>query len=59
MKRGNEEIQDYYLFPRIDVWAEKLRLAEWNPVWIDTYRFDDLQYLFAMAARSSLTEWQA
>jgi len=58
MKRGNEEVLDYFLFPRIDVWAEKLRLAEWNPVWIDTYRFDDLQYLFAMAARASLTEWQ-
>jgi len=40
---------DYYLLPRIDVVAERVRLAEDNQFDLDAYRFETLDYLFDMA----------
>jgi hypothetical protein len=40
---------DYYLFPRLDLAASRLRLAEENGLGIDAYRFDELDYLYEIA----------
>jgi len=48
---GNAEILDYYLFPRMDVLWEKLRLAPDNGVVIDLYRFDNLIFFTRLARR--------
>jgi len=51
MAPDNQSILDYYLLPSIDVSVPRLRLAEDNGVFLDTYRFDDLAYFFALAER--------
>lgn len=56
MDSGNRNPLDYYLFPRIDSFSEKLRLAEDNPLALDTYRFDDLDTLYEIARPIPLDE---
>lgn len=56
MDQSNERALDYYLLPRIDMTASKLRLAEHNGVSLDAYRFDSLDALYEMAARATLLE---
>lgn len=51
MDETNQAIKDYYLLPALDLNASKLRLAEHNHVLLDAYRFDDLEFFFAMAER--------
>jgi hypothetical protein len=56
MDEANASPLDYYLFPRIDMSLPKLRLAERNGVSFDSYRFDALDHLFALAKRVPLME---
>ncbi|WP_405041436.1 recombinase family protein [Parvibaculum sp.] len=56
MDRANEAPLDYYLFPRIDMNLTKLRLAEYNGISLDAYRFDTLEPLYSMATRINLLE---
>jgi len=56
MNQMNAGILDYYLLPRFDMEASKLRLAEDNGAGLDAYRFDELDALFELAARSQLME---
>ena len=42
MDRANRAPFDFYLFPRIDMLSEKLRLGEDNALGLDAYRFDGL-----------------
>jgi DNA invertase Pin-like site-specific DNA recombinase len=56
MDQSNREPLDYYLMPRIDMIAPRLRLAEDNGVSLDAYRFDSLESLFGLAARTELLE---
>jgi DNA invertase Pin-like site-specific DNA recombinase len=56
MDRGNQAPLDYYLLPRIDMTAPRLRLAEDNGVSLDAYRFDSLESFFGLAARAELLE---
>ena len=44
---------DYYLLPRIDMREAVLRLAEYNGLSLDAYRFDSLRSFYQMAARTS------
>jgi len=53
MDEGNQRPRDYYLLPRLCLKAAALRLAEFNGVWLDAYRVDSLDALFAMARRRS------
>ncbi|HEV2328597.1 MAG TPA: recombinase family protein [Verrucomicrobiae bacterium] len=52
----NEGIRDYYILPGIDMTWENLRIAEFNGVYLDTYRFDTLDNFFAMTERVRLEE---
>jgi DNA invertase Pin-like site-specific DNA recombinase len=56
MNQMNAGILDYYLLPRFDMEASALRLAEDNGAGLDAYRFDVLDALFDLAARSQLLE---
>jgi DNA invertase Pin-like site-specific DNA recombinase len=56
MDRQNRHALDYYLLPSLDMSAPRLRLAEHNGVSLDAYRFETLEPLFAMAARTKLLE---
>jgi hypothetical protein len=56
MDRSNHDPLDYYLLPKLDMSAARLRLAEHNGVSLDSYRFDTLEPLFGMAARVELLE---
>ncbi|HRH85310.1 MAG TPA: recombinase family protein [Rubrivivax sp.] len=48
----NQAVQDYYLLPRLDFGISRIHLAENNPVELENFRFDTLEYLYGMAARS-------
>ena len=56
MDATNEGIRDYYLLPGIDMTWENLRVAENNGIYLDAYRFDNLDYFFGMADRVKLQE---
>jgi hypothetical protein len=54
MDAANEQPKDYYLLPRLDMREAVLRLAEYNGLSLDAYRFDTLAPLFQMSARSPI-----
>ena len=56
MAPGNTSIHDYYLLPRRDASLPRLRLGETNGSFLDAFRFDDLDMLFELAARTDVTE---
>ena len=56
MDENNEYPLDYYLIPLIDTTFENLRVAEENGAYLDTYRFDELSYLFGMAEHIKLMQ---
>jgi hypothetical protein len=47
LAQDNRQAMDYYLLPKMDVLASRLRLAERNGVFLDTYRFDTLHRFFS------------
>lgn len=55
---ANAEALDYYLLPRLDFGALRLSLHEHNAVELESYRFDTLDYLYAMAERTRV-RWAA
>jgi DNA invertase Pin-like site-specific DNA recombinase len=54
MDADNQGPVDYYLLPRIDLWPEKLRLAESNGAGVDTYQRENLGCFVALAARAEI-----
>ena len=54
MDTANRAVVDYYLLPRIDIAAARLRLREENGFSLDAYRFDSLDSFFYLAARTRL-----
>jgi hypothetical protein len=56
MDRSNEHSQDYYIFPSIDLNTSRIRLVEDNALSLDAYRFNSLDFLYSMVARSSFRE---
>lgn len=56
MDRTNTDPFDFYMFPRMEALAEKVRLAEDNNLRLDAYRFDTLDLLYAIAAPVPLPE---
>lgn len=58
LDEANEQAVDYYLLPRLDLGAPRLSLFEHNPVELESYRFETLDYLYAMAERTRV-RWAA
>ncbi len=56
MDAENRDPLDYYLLPSLDMTFEKLLIAEDNPVGIETFRFDNLNFFFGMARRMKIAE---
>jgi len=56
MDSANRAPLDYYLFPRIDIASDRVRLAEENGLSLDAYRFESLDYLYEIAAPVSIAE---
>jgi len=50
----NQAPLDYYLLPRLDFGRPGISLADHNPLELDCYRFDTLDYLYGMSARARL-----
>ena len=49
---ANQAALDYYLLPRLDFGQNRISLAEQNAIELESYRFDSLDYLYGMAART-------
>ncbi len=58
MDRENQDIEDYYILPCIDLPGPQVRLGEHNGLALDSFRFDTLDQLYEMAARIPLSEVQ-
>ena len=56
MDATNEGIRDYYLLPGIDMTWEHLRVAEENAIYLDTYRFESLDYFFTLTERIKIQD---
>ncbi len=54
MDEENDHPKDFYILPRLDMRSALLRLAEYNGLSFDAYRFDDLSSFYRMAARRRL-----
>jgi len=54
MDAANSVPIDYYLLPLIDLEIERIRLAEYNGAYLDTYRFDNLDFFFGMAEHAAV-----
>lgn len=51
---NNRTPLDYFLLPRLDFGLPRINLGEHNPVELECYRFDTLDYLYGMAAHIRL-----
>jgi DNA invertase Pin-like site-specific DNA recombinase len=56
MDQTNEAPLDYYLLPLFEMTTDRIRLAEQNGLMLDAFRFDSLEFFFAMAERVRITE---
>ncbi|WBH15305.1 recombinase family protein [Sphingomonas radiodurans] len=54
MNSSNSQPHDFYLLPRLDMQNAVIRLAEYNGLSFDAYRFDTLDAFYRMTARVSL-----
>jgi len=54
LAEDNQAIRDYYLLPRLEFSLPRLTLAEHNHVEFESYRFDTLDYLYAIARRARI-----
>jgi DNA invertase Pin-like site-specific DNA recombinase len=56
MDRPNLAPLDYYILPRLDMIGSHIHLAQYNAIFLDAYRFDTLDPLYAMGARTALLQ---
>ena len=56
MDETNAVPLDYYVLPSIDMNLTRLRLAQQNGLSLDAYRFDNLDFFFALAGRVYIEE---
>jgi hypothetical protein len=53
---NNEGILDYYIIPRIAELNASVRFAPDNPLSLEVYRFDDLEYFVSLGKRRMIEE---
>lgn len=56
MNRQNNSVMDYYLLPSLDFRTTNIKLDEQNSGFLDSYRFENLEYLYQMAQCVSIRE---
>ena len=54
LDHANASLLDFYLLPSIDFGTARINLRDRNPIELESYRFDSLDFLYGMAARSKL-----
>jgi DNA invertase Pin-like site-specific DNA recombinase len=54
LDEANQAPQDYYLLPRLDFGLPRVNLADHNGIEFESYRFDNLDYLYGMAERTRI-----
>jgi len=54
LDEANQAALDYYLLPRLDFSQSGVSLAEQNAIEFESYKFDNLDYLYGMAERARL-----
>ena len=59
MDDTNEAALDYYLLPLAELHTNRIRLAEENGLILDAFRFETLEFFFAMAERARISELAA
>ena len=59
MDGANEAVLDYYLLPMHELGASRIRLADDNGLRLDAFRFETLEFFFAMAERVRISELAA
>ena len=59
MDDTNEAALDYYLLPLAELHTKRIRLAEENGLILDAFRFETLEFFFAMAERARISELAA
>lgn len=53
---SNTEALDYYVFPSIDCTIPRMKLSQDNPLALDAYRFETLDFLYSLGRRCSFGE---
>ena len=56
MDGANEAVLDHYLLPLPVLDTNRIRLAEQKGLMLDAFRFETLEYFFAMAERALISE---
>lgn len=54
MEPDNATPRDYYVLPSLDITVERLRMACYNPFYLDCYRSDNVEPVLALARRITL-----
>jgi hypothetical protein len=53
---GNQQVFDYYLFPSLDEFEDRLRLSPRNGLFLDVHRHDNLDLFFQLTRRTTIKE---
>jgi hypothetical protein len=56
LDRSNQQPLDYYILPSIDMNEDRIRMREDNPLSLDAYRFESLDFLYSLATHTSFRE---
>ena len=56
MNQTNDIPLDYYLLPRSEIESDRIRFAEENGLMLDAFRFESLEFFFALAERTKIVE---
>lgn len=57
MDEANETVRDYYLLPWLDIGPRgKVGMSEANGVFLDAFRFDDLEPFYGLTQRAAIRE---
>ena len=59
MDDANDQVLDYYLLPLTALCTNRIRLADENDLMLDAFRFETLEFFFAMAERARISELAA
>ena len=59
MDDANDQVLDYYLLPLTALCTNRIRLAYENDLMLDAFRFETLEFFFAMAERARISELAA
>lgn len=50
---GNQTILDYYVFPSIELLGKQIRFTEHNPLALEAYRFDNLNFFLGLCRKTT------